>query len=438
MNRRCFAVLLTCVLARSLVGAASAGVGDPDFGIAPETWARLDRLEAAATASPDEARAWARLAEECLAVARTTREHNDLHRAEAAFERVLTMDPEAVEAHVGLAYARIGLHRFGDALVSARQAAALAPERSDVLALLGDAHLALGHQVEARAIFEALGARELTMGSLSRLALAAADRGDRHEAERLMRDAAEAGELLGAPAQGRAWCQEILGEWAWESGRVDEARRSYSAALELDAGSPHARMMLARLDAREGRVDEADAVLSELCRTHPRPVHWLALADVLRARGGSSDIERAGALVRLAEAAMMHELEDHDVGHARELAELWLAHGGDAARAAELALRDLHEVRQDAGAYETAAWALHRAGRSGEALPLALRSLRANPAQARAAWRAGMICSEIGQRREAGLLLRRALELNPELDASMRAEAERVIGELGQAGARGG
>jgi hypothetical protein len=101
----------------------------------------------------------------------------------------------------------------------------------------------------------------------------------------------------------------------------------------------------------------------DVLEAHPRPHEMVALAELLIATGAA---EEGRTWLGRAEQVWVDRLDRGDVSVRRELAMLWLDHGGDEARALELARADL-TLRKDALAYDTLAWALHRNGQRGEA-----------------------------------------------------------------------
>lgn len=404
-----------------------------DFGVSEATRARVARLTAQHESRPEDSRLLSQLAVELLGVARQTHEHEDFAKAAEAFRELIAINPESVTGHVGLAYALQGRHQFTEAFEHARAASLLEPGAPEITALLSDLHLATGHLAEAELMAQRLADDNLTLESLSRVALVKAERGLTEDATRLMLDAIRAGELLDAPKASIAWCHEMLATWALESGRFADARREADLAALLTPSSPHAQFLRSQIDMKEGDASGAVTILEHLVAHYPNPRHWIALAEALEARGHEGDAEKAHELEHIAEADMLGDLDMGDVGHIRELVEFWLAqHENEGSadrfeRAAELAMRDLRETRQDGATYETAAWALHKAGRTSEALPMARTAVLLAPGSARANWRAGMICEASGSRLEAKRYLRAALIRNPALDEPMRREAERVM-----------
>lgn len=379
-----------------------------------------------AQAAPDDLSTLSRLGQAELALARRTTDHADFARAERTFRRMLGIDPTNPWAPYGLAYALVGEHRFKEALEFARSAALHEPDEPQVVALIADVHLALGHTAEALAIAQGLAEQDLTLETLSRVALAHHAMGRLEAACHSMEEALEAGRLLGAPPAALAWCRSMLGDFALEAADLDRARSEWDAAVLLDPGCHHARWRLAQAALRSGEAGSAAEALHDLTHEVPKPVYLATYADALDADAKTAEAHEARAH---ALRAMEAEVGTDGLGHLRELAEFLLARNqpGDAARAAELALRDVTEVRQDPEAFDTAAWALFRAGRSAEALAMADQALLRNPSHPRFMARAGVMFIPAGRLTEGRRLLASALQKENALEPALAAEARRVL-----------
>ncbi len=438
-NRSRGTLLVLAALVCATGAAAHPGHG-PDEAGSPNEVAQLretlrpwrSRLDA----DPGDAGALANLGAIYLNIARRTASHADFAEAEGMFIAILRADGGDDSARYGLACAQLGLHKFKDALGNAREAEPAHPGSEQIASLLCDIHLALGNNAEAGLIAEALASRSLTLESLSRLALVKQARGEHREAAKAMRDAFEAGKLLDAPARSLAWCRSILGDFALELGRLDEARGEFETALALDPGCHHARWRLAQIDIRQGKGALAVEPMRALVEQVPKPAYILTLADAVEAGdpgAASTGPESVHELRARAEAAMASELASGGLGHVRELVEFWLAHPEfcpDKEKAAELAMRDVNQVRRDAGAFGTAAWALMFLGKPGEAAPLAREAALRAPGDPRTLCRAGIVLCAAGRRDQGFPMLRNALESPDALEPALLAKAREVAASV--------
>src|SRR5712691_9516174 len=81
-----------------------------------------------------------------------------------------------------------------------------------------------------------------------------------------------------------AW--DIWGAVLAKAGKDEEAERAARQALSMDTGSPRRIYSLATVIARQSRLEEAEALLEELKRSHPDSCFpYMGLADVARRRG---------------------------------------------------------------------------------------------------------------------------------------------------------
>lgn len=422
MIRTTLAVLMSCAsfacaspMHPEPVGPASAA----DFGVSEQVRAEIRWFDARARANPADTLAMSKLGSMLLRVARQTGEHEDFRAAGEAFERLRLANPLSVNAELGLAAACSGRHLFREGLEHARRAAVLAPGDDSVMATIGDLHLAMGNTAEAALIFDALAARSLTLDTLGRVALAREAEGRLDEAWGAMTDALRAGELLGAPPGQRAWCESMLGEFAFARGRLEEAMTRFGAALALAPEMSHAACRVAQIRVRMGEVGKGIDELAVLVKVHPSPRYWVALGDALLGRAGPGDALAADMYYGLAQEDMTGDLEAGDMGHARELVELWLVRGTNLEGAVELARRDLEQVRGDAEAYEVLGWAMYKGGRAEEGAGMLREAMLRCPGRARTAWRAGVVEEALGRHDEAARCFEMARGINPLVEREM-------------------
>lgn len=245
-----------------------------------------------------------------------------LHRAgraaeaEAAYLKVLDLEPGRADVHGHLAVLSLEKGAFQEAEDRARRATDLAP---------ADA------------------------GLWNNLATVKACQGDLASAADLWRKALalepEASDI-----------RANLGKALRALGLVSEARTHLEKALELAPGNGTAALDLAGVLASEGRLDEAVDLLSRHAGSDPEA--WIALGGLQRRRGLLPEAEAAyRAALRLSPQAW-----DAHLG----LADLFLAAGAPA-EAFDAAERVLYARPEHPGAYATLGRALQALGRVEEA-----------------------------------------------------------------------
>jgi tetratricopeptide (TPR) repeat protein len=167
----------------------------------------------------------------------------DLARAEGAFEKALSIDPNHVKSLVNLSRVLIAQDRIDDALVRLTQAGDIDPNSTDVQRLLGRAYQAQGNTDEAvdayrRAI--ALDVRDAW--SMNNLGLLFLEQQRADEALPLLATAVELRKDVPA-------FHNNLGMALEHTGRFVAAAAAYRGALTADPGYGKAQQNLVRVDA---------------------------------------------------------------------------------------------------------------------------------------------------------------------------------------------
>ena len=137
-------------------GRARRAAFDPAFSSARNAGSLVLRLQQQIRQNPDDAASYALLG---LAYEQSARETGDsayYPRAETVLRRAIELDEGNAVAFSGLASLALSRHRFGEALVLARRARALAPTEARTLGAIGDALVELGRYREAFATFDKL------------------------------------------------------------------------------------------------------------------------------------------------------------------------------------------------------------------------------------------------------------------------------------------
>lgn len=106
--------------------------------------------------------------------------------------------------------------------------------------------------------------------------------------------AIEAYRAASAAASGKARPRELLGHALFGRRRLAEARGAYQEALRLEPPALEARIGLSRIEAEEGKLDQAIERLGEILSAQPRNLHArLSRAHLYLRRAGAGDAQRA-------------------------------------------------------------------------------------------------------------------------------------------------
>jgi tetratricopeptide (TPR) repeat protein len=360
--------------------------------------------------------------------ARRARETGDLdsyRRAEEAFRTALDAKKDHPGAMLGLAAAFASQHKFGEARRMARAIEEASPGSVDALAVLGDASVEIGNYADADAAFQDLAIKAPDEPSvLARLAHLAELKGMDGQALQLLRRAADKELAEEGNGESSAWYQTRIGTLLYRTGKLNEASKSFEAALQLFDGYYIALDGLADVRNAQGRVDDAIAML-ELAVTasgRQQPASLFALGDLYLKKGRTADAER---VFQQAEA-IAERPGSYPLAYRRELAMFYANHNRNLEKALDLARQDL-EARPDIYGYDALAWALYKNNRFEEAAAAITKALALATHDPTLLVHAGLIEYRSGQPSQALTHLRSANALCPYLVTD---EARRVLSEL--------
>jgi tetratricopeptide (TPR) repeat protein len=344
------------------------------------------------------------------AFARKARETSDVGyyvRAEAALRRALRINPRYVAASSALAGVLLATHDFTGALSTAAPIVAR-PDGVQALAALGDANLALGRYVRARAAYARLVSFSPSAAAYSRLAFLSDLRGDTTQARRLLERATQLARDAGESGESLAWYEFQLGENAFKTGMPERAESRYRAALAIFPRYPLALAGLAKARAAQGDLSAAVALYRRATTIVPQPDYLAALGDLYAKAGDARAAREAYATVAVIGTLSRATKQVYN----RQLAVFYADRGSHLGLARRLALDELH-ARKDVFGYDAAAWALARSGNCHDALALARRALRLGTRDALLWFHRGYAEGCAGDRAAMLESYARALEINP-------------------------
>jgi tetratricopeptide (TPR) repeat protein len=364
----------------------------------------IGSLQARLADQPKDWGSWATLGLAYVQLGRVTADPSFYPKAEGAMRRSLQLRPEdnfaAFTGQGALAAAR---HDFAGALEWGQKARAVNAYSGNVYGVIGDAQLELGRYDEAFATFQHMVDLKPDLASYARVSYARELQGNVDGAVSAMQLA------LGAAGsqKDRAFAASQLGDLAFNSGNLQDARRYYGQAVAFapEYEPPHAG--LARVAWARGDVDGAIARFTEIVARYPAPEYLIALGDLYAAAGRSDQAAAQYATVRAEERLFDAAGVDTDL----ELA-LFEADHGNPAIAVEKATAEWNR-RQSIQVADALAWSLFKAGRADEALEYVSIARKLGYRSALLAFHAGMIEQAVGDTRTARRDLRAALEINP-------------------------
>ena len=153
-------------------------------------------------------------------------------KAEEAVKKALELDPGSPGAMSAMGALALGRHQFREAAEWARRALEAGPvdaSASATYGLLGDAQVELGQYQEAIQSYQTMVALKPNLDSYARVSYIRELMGDPQGAIKAMEMAVAAGSPRG---EATAWALVQLGNLQFNAGRLQEAARSYEAALD--------------------------------------------------------------------------------------------------------------------------------------------------------------------------------------------------------------
>jgi tetratricopeptide (TPR) repeat protein len=317
------------------------------------------------------------------------------------------------------------LHDFSGAFADADALYRSDPSQLGALATRADAELELGRVGDARVDYAVLSSHSAGPAVDVRLARLASVTGQPAEALRLARSARDG--ALAQAASGETadvgFYQFAAGEYARLAGDAASARQGYVAALAVRDTDLGALVGLARIDAFEGRTNDAIAGLQKAAAIAPQPDTLALLGDLQAATGDATAASRQFETVRFIERLGEIASTVYD----RSLIRFELDH--DSASDALLAKAQASlAARPDTSGHDTVAWALYRLGRFDAASTEITAAAADGAADGRLLFHRGAIELARGDAAGGRAALQAALTLGPALDPIERAEAERLLG----------
>ena len=309
--------------------------------------------------------------------------------------RAIELDEGNAVAFSGLASLALSRHRFGEALVLARRARALAPTEARTLGAIGDALVELGRYRKAFATFDKLARLKPGLAAYARVSYARELLGDRPGAIAAMRLAAETA-VPGSEAA--AWTALQLGKLFNSGGDHTSAERQFRIALAHVPGYAAAFDGLASVEAARKRLSRAISLERRAVAAVPLPQYVATLGDLLQRAGRPRAAARQYSVVDAIDRVQRASGVNTDL----ELALFRIDHDRGLAAATRQALA-AYRSRPSIDAADVVAWGLARSGRCVEAKRYSKLALRLGTEDSLKFFHRGMIerCLGNGVPREA-------------------------------------
>lgn len=352
----------------------------------------------------DDPAALVALGQSLIQETRETADYSLLVRAEEAFVRARDLEPDDLEAILGLGSIALSRHDFEAALGLGRDALAIAPASTRAMGEVFDALIELGRYEEAGTVLQSMLLTRPDLSSYSRLSYYHELHGRPELAIEAMEDAVVAG---GPVPENTEYARVILADLWLREGDVERARFLYRTALDNLPDFVPALRGLAETSAADGDLAAAAALLEQAIAHIPLPDLVVALAETQEA---ALDQAAADGSYRLAREIAAF-VQAQGVAADPNLA-VFEAEHGDPAVALELA-RQAYAVTPSVRAADALAWSLHANGQMDEAQSRIDEALRTGWQDPGALYHAGVIALDGGDPEGAVDLLRQSLARNP-------------------------
>jgi tetratricopeptide (TPR) repeat protein len=355
---------------------------------------------------------------------RESQDVGDVQRAIHQAQRALQLQPQNnAGAYSILASAHYALHDFETALRFERAARKENPFDANAPAQMALLEMEVGRYASAAEDLRL--ARRIADGPAVWAAQARYDEltGKLEQARILMRRAAQSSDaILDNSAQSRAWYHYRLGEMAFTTGEIEEAKREEQIAIADFPNFELAYRALARFCWATGDWHCALDAASKGANIIPEPETLGYLADAQRALGQNAQAQQTQALIfaveRLGNAYRINDrlLSVYYSGHSVRL--------DDALR---IARREAARRGEEIFAQDTLAWAAAMDGHWQEAYRAIRSAMRLQTQDSRILFHAAIIESHFRRCSAANNNIRKAVSLNSHFDPFYAAIARRAF-----------
>ncbi len=348
------------------------------------------------------AQSWVKLGNSLMQKARNT-VGQDFAPASAAFEKALALQPDNIEAIVGMAWVRNSEHDFVSGRRFAEKALALDAHQVDAHSLIGDGAVELGNYDEAFDCYQDALESRADLSTLGRAGHLLWITGDAAQALSLMQRAIEAG---GPHPENAAWCRSELALMEFQSGAMGSAEEHATAAVKAAPENPRVLATMARILTAKHDYPKAIELYEKSTAITPNHEALAALVDLYHLCGSQDKADE-----QFAKVVTFHQQYPHP--NSAQLARFYADHDREPETALKEAL-GAYEIYKNVGVTDTLAWCLLRAGQLQEAKEMLARAMKMKTPDPEMYFHAGMIELAQNNPEAAKGHFKKALAMNPD------------------------
>ena len=386
------------------------------------TDAQIQALQEKLRSRPEDWQAYTQLGLVYLQKVRETGDPTYYQKTEEALDKALSHQPDdyvSVSASGALALAR---HQFHEALELGEKARQINPDRPYAYGVITDAQIELGQYSEAVETLQAMVNLRPDMSSYSRISYIRELHGDISGAMDVMQRAVDSGT---SNLESTAWVRTQLGNLYFNTGNLEQAEAEYQRTLQDRPNYVYAMAGLGRVQAAQGKTDEAIKLLEKAVGIMPMPEFVIALGDLYQTTGQQEKADQQYKLVATIEKLYRANGVDMDM----EIALFNADHDQNLPETLALAQK-AYANRPSIHGADALAWALYKAGNYTEAQKYSEKALELGTKDALKLFHAGLVALKLGDQTTAREYLEQALAINPHFSILYADQARKTLKTL--------
>ena len=418
-NRRFALKLGVCAFALASVSFAQSGAVPP----VSTTDAAISRASNETTLTPARDTAWTGLGDAFMQKARETADASYYTRAEAAYQKALTLSPKSIGALVGLGWVAGGRHEFEASIDWANKAIALDAHCDPAYGLLGDAAVEMGNYDEAYDQYQKMLDIRPGMASWGRSAHLLNLTGDTRRATWLIAKAIQADSPF---AENTAWCRAQMALMYFNQGAYLPAKNLLEEGLRVRPNDYQLLAAMAKVMAAMNDYKAAIGYYKQAVEIAPQQAVVAALGDLYALTGKSDEAKQQYALVE----SIARINKANGVKGDMVTAKFYADHDIHLDQALTLALEE-YKTRKSVYSSDTLAWVYFKNSDLDNARKYIALALKQNTPDALFRFHKGMIYAKSGNGAIARQAFYEALSLSPKFDPMQATVAMETLRQLG-------